>query len=120
MAARLRAHLGGENVASAGSLSLVTYRPAPESRVPLNMRVPKSLKLGLEAIVRIWKLRADARGDDPTNIDLTHVATTLLEGATAAEFAEYGGERPKDDAAWARVDEAIRAGVAAAASKARK
>src|SRR5438552_867575 len=103
MRVQLSRSQGGANLSAARDLSPVSYEPAPESKAALNMRVPKSLKQGLEAIVRIWKLRAEARGDDPTNIDITHVATALLKPAVASEFDQYGG-RPKDDAAWEAVE----------------
>lgn len=96
---------------AARELTDVGYTPAEETKVPLNMRVPKSLKAGLEATVRLWKMQAEARGDDPQNIDVTHVATTLLKLAVAGEFQAYGG-RPTDDEAWETLKAAVHEGVA--------
>ncbi len=104
---------------AARELINVGYEPAPESKTPLNMRVPKSLKAQLEDIVKLWSLQAKARGEDPTNIDVTHVATTLLKNAAPAEFDSYGG-RPKDDAGWKKLEVAIREGVEANALKSSK
>jgi hypothetical protein len=97
-------------VSAARELSDVGYEPAPESKTPLNMRAPKSLVVMLDEIVKLWKLQATARGEDPTNIDRTHVAVTLLKTATAGEFDAYGG-RPKDEAGWDRIKKAISEGT---------
>jgi hypothetical protein len=96
-------------------LTDVGYEPAPESKTPLNMRAPKSLVASLDEIVKLWKLQAIARGEDPTNIDRTHVAVTLLKTATAGEFDAYGG-RPKDEDGWDAIKKAIGEGVVAVRS----
>lgn len=95
---------------AARELINVGYEPAPESKTPLNMRVPKSLKASLDDIVKLWTMQAKARGEDSTNIDVTHVATTLLKNAVPAEFDAYKG-RPKDEAGWKLIEAAIREGV---------
>lgn len=82
------------------------YTPAPEKKVPLNMRVPASLRKKLEMLVRLWKVQAEANKDDPTNIDVTHVATELLKDGVALAFKKYGGF-PEDEAAAAAVEKAI-------------
>lgn len=88
----------------------VGYAKAPESKTPFNMRAPKSLMLKIDEVIRLWVMQAKARGDDPTNIDKTHVAVTLLQTATDAEFDVYGG-RPKDEAAWKEIEQKISEGV---------
>lgn len=103
-------------MSAARELTDVGYEPAPESKQPLNMRAPKSLVAALDEIVKLWKLQATARGEDPTNIDRTHVAVTLLKTATAGEFDAYGG-RPKDEAGWNAIKKAIQDGTHALKAK---
>lgn len=96
--------------------SMTNYKPAPEKKVPLNMRVPGSLKKKLETLVRLWKAQAIARKDDPTNIDVTHVCTELLSDGVAAAFEAYGG-MPVDEAATDKLIKAIADGVASVKKK---
>jgi hypothetical protein len=93
------------------------YTPAPEKKVPLNMRVPASLRKKLEMLVRLWKVQAQANKHDPTNIDVTHVATELLKDGVALAFKKYGGF-PEDEAATKDLEKAILDGVELADSSA--
>lgn len=99
------------------------YTPAPEKKVPLNMRVPASLRKKLEMLVRLWKVQATANKHDPTNIDVTHVATELLKDGVALAYKKYGGF-PEDEAATKELEKAITDGVVladgAASSPAKK
>jgi hypothetical protein len=98
-------------MSAAQILSMSTdYTPAPEKKVPLNMRVPASLRKKLDMLVRLWKVQAIANKDDPTNIDVTHVATELLKDGVALAFKKYGGF-PEDEAAVKAVEKAIADGV---------
>lgn len=96
---------------AARNLADVGYKPAPESKQPLNLRAPKSLVAMLDDCVRLWKLQAVARGEDPTNIDRTHVAVSSLATAMTGEFESYGG-RPVDEAGWKTIESAVNEGVA--------
>ncbi len=96
------------------------YKPAPESKKPLSLRVPGSLKRKLEVLVRVWKAQAVARKDDPTNIDVTHVCTELLQDSVSAAFDLLGGY-PTDEAGIEKLEQAIRDGaVVAQASSPKK
>jgi hypothetical protein len=77
------------------------------------MRWPRSLIPRLDASVRKWRLEALARGDDPTNIDRTHVVVSNLEAAVEADFSPYGGI-PQTEAEWSALEAAIKERVAKA------
>ncbi len=96
--------------AAVTALPMTNYKPAPEKKVPLNLRVPKSLKRRLEALVRLWVAQAEARKDDPSNVDRTHVATELLIDGIEASFDSFGGEPDGDDGLKA-MEKAIREGT---------
>lgn len=92
------------------------YKKAPESKTPLSLRVPVSLKKKVEVLVRVWKAQAIARKDDPTNIDITHVCTEVLQDAVAGAFDLLGGY-PVDEAAIEKLEQAIREGTVVAHPK---
>lgn len=91
----------------------VRYYEAPEEKkVNLNLRVEESIRRGLESLVRLWKLYAKARGEDPDNVDLTFVIKRLLrvglDGAFGEVLAEAKLERmPNTDAEWARFEKTL-------------
>lgn len=68
----------------------------PEKRVPMNMRIPASLRAHLEAILELWKVVAETQGLDPDALDLTYVVERLLrvgvDGAWAQAAKEAGIE----------------------------
>jgi hypothetical protein len=91
------------------------YFELPERRVPLNFRVPETLKLHLQAVVRLWKLMAKARGKDAAflkSIDMTHVCERLLKvgvdgvWAKAGEMAGLQG-MPTSEDDWDALERAI-------------
>lgn len=66
------------------------YEP-PEKKVQINMRIPRSLKTRLDGLVEVWKRIAKANGDEPEDVDLTHVCTVLLRNGADASWGELGG-----------------------------
>lgn len=86
---------------------MALYEPKPQDpKVQLNLRVPKSTKDGLEAIVRLWTSMAIARGEEHEHIDLSYVARRLLKVGIEGAFDEFGGT-PQSDDDWAKVEAAI-------------
>ena len=84
----------------------------PERRVPLNFRVPESLKEQLHSVVDLWKIMARARGRDPKPIDMTHVCESLLKIGLDAVWAQVGqmaglDGMPKSKDEWAALEKAI-------------
>lgn len=102
-------------MSAARDLRDVSYRPPPEGKKGISVRLPNSLLAQLDELVDIWKAQATARkaagqSDDPDNVDRSHVMVTLLEGAVKGEFDLYGG-RPVGEEGWKRLHDAIKAGV---------
>lgn len=81
------------------------YEP-PERKVQLSARIPAEVREGLDEVVRLWKVYAEARGDNPEKIDLTHVLVRMLRVGTDQAFAEVGG-RPLDEKGWELVTSQI-------------
>lgn len=93
-------------------ISLMDYFELPERRVQVTAKLPESLKAGLHATVRLWKLMARVRGMDPSDIDLTHVIARLLKIGVDGVWAQAGAiaglnGMPKDDAEWALLEAAL-------------
>lgn len=104
-------------MSAARELRDVTYRPPPESKKGVSVRLPQSLLKQLDEVVDIWKYQATCRSevglsDDASSVDRSHVIVTLLESAVKGEFDLYKG-RPvtKDD--WDRVRAAVKSAVEA-------
>lgn len=105
-------------MSAARDLRDVTYKPPPESKKGISVRLPQSLLKQLDEIVDLWKFQATARRDaggtdDPDSVDKSHVIVTLLESAVKGEFDLYGG-RPTSKEGWERARAAIKSGVEAA------
>jgi hypothetical protein len=95
-----------------GTVADVDYFELPEKRVALNLKVPESLKEHLRAVVKLWKVMAEARGSDPSDIDLTYVSVRLLKIGVDGAWSQVGAMAgldgmPKDDEEWARLRKAI-------------
>jgi hypothetical protein len=91
------------------------YRLPPGPKKPTSHRLPVSVIRKIEMIRELWKARAEADGESPEYVDDindTHVVSTLLDIATDAELAEFGG-MPKDESAL----KAMVAGLKKAAKK---
>ncbi len=56
----------------------------------LNLRVPESLRAMLNDTVKLWKLFAEARGEDADQIDLSFVCVRLLKVGADTAFGEVG------------------------------
>lgn len=92
--------------------SMPDYFDLPEKRVPLNFRVPTSLKEQLQGVMKAWKWMAEARGRDPKDVDLTFVCERLLRGGLDAAWAQMGQSAdldgmPKTEEEWARLRKTI-------------
>ncbi len=57
---------------------------------PLNLRVPESLRAMLNDTTKLWKMLAEARGEDADQIDLTFVCVRLLKVGADTAFGEVG------------------------------
>jgi hypothetical protein len=82
-------------------------RPSDTKRVPLNFKVPGSLKKRLEGLMRLWKARALVDDEDPDEITLTYVLENILPSAIDATWAddmkEVGMDHPgmpRDEQEW--------------------
>lgn len=91
----------------------MTRYVAPEKAWMLRLRSTESFKLKLEALIRLWKAHATARGDDPEKIDISHVVRNVLEDGIAAAFKEYKGI-PETEEQWKAIEAAIARGVKSA------
>lgn len=89
------------------------YEPeAKERKVQLNLRVEESLRRGLDSLVRLWRVYAKARGEDPADVDLTFVVRRLLlvglDGAFGEVLTEAKLERmPSTDDEWRRFERSL-------------
>lgn len=81
---------------------MALYVP-PDKGWTLKVRSDEAFKAQLTDVVRLWKLHAQARGDDEEQIDLSYVVRRLLEVGVDQAFEEYGG-RPKSATGWAKVE----------------
>jgi hypothetical protein len=85
----------------------VTLYSPPDRPWDLKLRSKHSFKDRLEDVVRLWKMMAEARGDDADQIDVSYVIRRILEAGVDQAFAEYGGQ-PKSDESWAAVESTIK------------
>jgi hypothetical protein len=72
----------------------------------LKLRSRQSTKRELEDVARLWRMLAEARGDDAEQIDVSFVIRRIVEAGLAQAFAEYGG-RPTSEAEWERAQSTI-------------
>lgn len=84
----------------------VTLYIPPEKPWMLRLRSTTAFAEKLKGVVRLWKLTAEARGDDAAQIDMSYVVRRLLEAGVEHSFDEYGG-LPRDEAAWKNVEALI-------------
>ncbi len=92
-------------MSAARVLAMALYDPneKAEPMVPHTFRVPKSLLDEMDAVVRLWKTYAIARGDDIRGIDRSFVMRKLMKDGKAHAFEEFGGI-PKDEEGWADLE----------------
>lgn len=95
-------------MSAAPVLEMPLYDPdeAGPPMVAITFRVPKELVSEMDAVVRLWRTYAVARGDEARNIDRSSVMRKLLRKGYEAAFAEFGG-LPVDADGWARIEAAI-------------
>ncbi len=77
-----------------------------EPMVAIGLRVPKSMPGEIDAVVRLWKMFANARGDETRSINPSFVMRKLLRSGVLHAFDEFGG-LPKDEAGWEDLAKAI-------------
>lgn len=90
------------------------YR-SPKKRVrkaPKSFRMGPNLEKGLDALRRLWRVEAIARGDDPDAIKESYVVARLLEAGLDEAFEllfKAAGLKslPVSDAEWAQFDEVL-------------
>lgn len=99
--------------AGAQTESEMGYYEPPKRKVQIGpFRVDPDIRRGLEALVQLWRVEAQAKGDDPKDFDLTYTATRLLtvglDGAFAEILQEIGLERmPITEGEWERFQAAL-------------
>ncbi len=94
-------------------MDLIYYRTPTEKRVPLNVRIPGSLKSRMQDGVRLWRLIAESDGHDPDDVDMTFLAERLLSvgveglGVQAEVFTGHRG-LPRTESSWGRLKEVLK------------
>lgn len=82
----------------------------PERRRQVGARLPETLVQKLEAVLRLWRIQAEAQGkntDEIEAINLTWVIEILLGDAVDSELAQFGG-LPTSEESWKAVEKTIR------------
>lgn len=87
----------------------VSYVPPPESKLVRFLADPDFVDM-LNDCVRLWKIHAKAREENPKAIDVSHYIRSTLLKAFDKEFTEYGG-RPRTPEAWAKIEAAVQTAV---------
>lgn len=77
-----------------------------EPMVAVGLRVPKSMLAEIDAVVRLWKMFANARGDETRGINQSFVMRKILRSGVQHAFDEFGGV-PSDEAGWEDLAKAI-------------
>lgn len=95
----------GRKGAKVEALDVSLYEP-PDRPWELKLRSRQSTKRELEDVARLWRLLAEARGDDAEQIDVSYVIRRIVEAGLSQAFAEYGG-RPTTEAEWEKAKQAI-------------
>lgn len=95
-------------MSAALALEMPLYDPNEkrENMVAITFRVPRELIEDMDAVVRLHKTYAIARGDDPTRIDRSSVMRKILRSGKDQAFAEFGGA-PESEADWAKLEAAV-------------
>ena len=81
----------------------MAYSRGPDTKQTTSARLHRSTRRGLDAVVQLWKLRAERVGDDAEAIDLTYVMDSLLAAGIQAELKPYldkDGQLPTSESAW--------------------
>lgn len=83
------------------------YEPPPGTKkVQVAARVSPELNDALDAVVRLWKLVAEASKRDPDAVDKTYVITRLLSVGVDGAFAEFGA-KPETPEEWKKLEALI-------------
>jgi len=95
-------------MSAAQVLEMALYNPLEkeEPMTPMTIRVPKDLISEMNAVVRLWRLFARARGDEIRGIDRSYVMRRLLRTGKDHAFGEFGGI-PTDEAGWGKLEAAV-------------
>lgn len=81
-------------------------------KAPKSFRIAPNLQKGLDALQRLWRVEAIARGDDPDKITSSHVVNRLLavglDGAFEGVKKDAGlKDFPVSDAEWSAFDQVL-------------
>lgn len=82
----------------------------PIRRKQIAARVPEAMAAKLEALVKLWKMKAGAEGkrqEEIDDINQSWVIEVLLGDAIDSELQQFGG-LPKDDDGWKAMEKSIR------------
>ncbi len=89
-------------------MSLYEPKPKPqvEKKKMLGIRALPELHEDLKLVVELWKVLATRVGDDPSDVDVTYVATRILNAGVAIAVAEFSGRKIKtpEDLAAVKAD----------------
>lgn len=66
------------------------WQAPPQKRVSLTVRVPKDLKLHLEAVQELWRVLAALDNTDPESVNMTYVVERLLRVGVDGVWAQVG------------------------------
>lgn len=85
-----------------------TYE-APDPKIQICLRIPKSVKEKADGLVRLWRLYAKVRGDDAEEIDLSYVSRRVYAAGVEQAWAEFG-TIPHNKEAWEELESKLRSG----------
>ncbi len=66
------------------------WKPPPEKRVAVNVRLPRDLKLHLEGVQELWRVLASLNGTDPDLVNQTYVIERLLRVGVDGVWGQVG------------------------------
>lgn len=88
------------------------WKAPPERRVAVNARLPRSLKLHLDAVQQLWRTIAELEGNDPAAVTTTYVIERLLSVGVDGVWAQVGqlaglNGMPRTPEEWERLRKAL-------------
>jgi hypothetical protein len=88
------------------------WKAPPERRVAVNARLPRSLKLHLDAVQQLWRTMAELDGSDPDTVTTTYVIERLLTVGVDGVWAQVGQlaglqGMPRNPEEWERLRKAL-------------
>lgn len=88
------------------------YWKPPDKRVAVNLRLPADLKAHLDGVQQLWRILAEADGEDPDLVTFTYVCERLMRVGVDGVWAQVGepaGLRgmPRTPEEWTRLKASI-------------